>query len=38
MDAARYMWLGGMGKAEILRSLSHDGFVSAVEYELSMLA
>lgn len=37
MTAARTLFEGGMSKQDILRSLSLDGFISAVEYELSMI-
>ena len=37
MTAVRNMFEGGMDKEEILRIMASDGFVSAVEYELSML-
>ena len=37
MNLARSMFEGGMGKDEILYYLASDGFISAIEYELSQL-
>ena len=37
MTAARSMYEGGLSKKEIIAYLASDGFISAVEYELSMV-
>lgn len=37
MTAARSMFEGGMDKDDILHCLASDGFISAVEYELSQV-
>lgn len=37
MTLARYMFEEGMNKEDILCFLASDGFISAVEYELSQV-